>query len=242
MSVLASSSSSHFASAQPISATVQIVVDVIYERIKSGKYGADERLPSERNLATDLGVARNTVREALDVLETNSLIRRRAGSGSFVNPQSKTTTLSPDSDIAADSSPLDLQVVRGILEPDMVRLAVMNMPPREIEALGETLSEMESVRTDADRFVRLEEAFYQKIATGTGNPLIIGCYALVIDACRQSFRAAHLRRYLTPDRIQNYQKRYNSLFNAIAARDTDSAVEFIKLHLIEEQRQLLQDS
>ena len=83
MSVLASSSSSHFASAQPISATVQIVVDVIYERIKSGKYGADERLPSERNLATDWGVARNTVREALDVLETNSLIRRRAGSGSF---------------------------------------------------------------------------------------------------------------------------------------------------------------
>jgi DNA-binding FadR family transcriptional regulator len=88
----------------------------------------------------------------------------------------------------------------------------------------------------------LEEEFYQKLASGTGNPLIVGSYALVIDACRQSFRAAHLRRYLTPDRIQTYQKRYNSLFNAIAARDTETAVEFIKLHLIEEQRQLLQDS
>ncbi len=231
-----------FTPAQPISATVQIVVDAIYERITSGTYGADERLPSERNLAVDLGVARNTVREALDVLETNSLIRRRAGSGSFVNPQSMNASPKTDSDIAANSSPLDLQVVRGILEPDMVRMAVMNMPPREIEALGETLSEMETVRTDADRFVRLEEEFYEKVAAGTGNPLIIGCYALVIDACRQSFRAAHLRRHLTPDRIQSYQKRYNSLFNAIAARDTESAVEFIKLHLIEEQRQLLQDN
>ena len=242
MSIHTSSSTPQFNTAQPISATVQIVVDAIYERIKSGAYSVDERLPSERNLAVDLGVARNTVREALDILETNDLIRRRAGSGSFVNPHSKTTAPAIDSDIAANSSPLNLQVMRGILEPDMVRLAVMNMPPRDIEALGETLSEMESVRTDADRFVRLEEAFYEKIAAGTGNPLIIGCYSLVIDACRQSFRAAHLRRHLTPDRIQKYQKRYNSLFNAIAARDTDSAVEFIKLHLIEEQRQLLQDS
>jgi DNA-binding FadR family transcriptional regulator len=236
-----SSSIAGLASDQHIGATVQIVVDAIYDRIKTGAYGVDERLPSERTLAADLGVARNTVREALDVLETNQLIRRRAGSGSFVNPQT-TAAPSADSDIAANSSPLDLQVIRGILEPDMVRLAVMNMPPRDIEALGETLSEMETVRTDADRFVRLEEAFYQKIAAGTGNPLIAGCYDLVIDACRQSFRAAHLRRHLTPDRIQNYQKRYNSLFNAIAARDTETAVEFIKLHLIEEQRQLLQDS
>ena len=236
------SSPARFTSEHPIGATVQIVVDAIFERIKSGAYAVDERLPSERTLAADLGVARNTVREALDVLETNQMIRRRAGSGSFVNPPTIRPLPSTDSDIAANTSPLDLQVVRGILEPDMVRLAVMNMPPRDIEALGETLSEMETVRTDADRFVRLEEAFYEKIAAGTGNPLIIGCYSLVIDACRQSFRAAHLRRHLTPDRIQNYQKRYNSLFNAIAARDTEAAVEFIKLHLIEEQRLLLQDS
>lgn len=226
----------------PLSATVQTVVNAIYARIRSGDYGVDARLPSERQLASELQVARNTVREALDALESHGLIRRRAGSGSFVNPPGTPEPANPHSEIAAASSPLDLQVVRGILEPDMVRLAVVNMPPRQIEALGETLSEMEAITTNADAFVRLEEAFYRKIAAGTGNPLIAGCYDLVIDACRQSFRAAQLRRHLTPARIEDYQRRYNSLFNAIAARDTEAAVEFIKLHLIEEQRLLLQDS
>lgn len=225
-----------------LSATVQTVVDTVLGRIRSGEYGVDERLPSERSLASDLGVARNTVREALEVLEDHALIRRRAGSGSFVNPQSEAAPAPSHSDIAASSSPLDLQVIRGILEPDMVRLAVVNMPPRAIESLGETLSAMEAIQTDADAFVRIEEEFYRKIASGTGNPLIAGCYDLVIDACRQSFRAAQLRRHLTPARIAAYQKRYHSLFNAIAARDTDAAVEFIKLHLIEEQRTLLHDT
>ncbi|WP_113911990.1 FadR/GntR family transcriptional regulator [Roseovarius dicentrarchi] len=234
-------STAAFTAQTPMSATVQAVVDTIFSRIRSGEYAVDERLPSERTLSSDLGVARNTVREALEVLESHGLIRRRAGSGSFVNPQTKGAPESSHSEIAASSSPLDLQVIRGILEPDMVRLAVVNMTPRDIEALGEILSQIEAVQTDADAFVRIEEAFYRRIAIGTGNPLIAGCYDLVIDACRQSFRTAQLRRHLTPARIEDYQRRYNSLFNAIASRDTDAAVEYIKLHLIEEQRQLLQE-
>lgn len=233
--------SAAFTAQTPMSATVQAVVDTIFGRIRSGEYAVDERLPSERTLSSDLGVARNTVREALEVLETHGLIRRRAGSGSFVNPQTPDAPAPSHSEIAASSSPLDLQVIRGILEPDIVRLAVINMPPRDIEALGGILSDLESVHTNANDFVRHEEAFYRKIAAGTGNPLIAGCYDLVLDACRQSFRTAQLRRHLTPARIEEYQKRYNSLFNAIASRDTDAAVEFIKLHLIDEQRQLLQD-
>lgn len=229
-----------FSASLNISATVQKVVDTLYGRIQSGEYGVDERLPSERMLSSDLGVARNTVREALEVLEKQGLIRRRAGSGSFVNPKSERGTLT-QTEVGADTSPLNLQVTRGVLEPELVRLAVMNMSPRQIESLEETLTQLEAVRTDAESFVQLEEDFYRKLAAGTGNPLLASCYDLVIDACRQSFRAAHLRRHLTPARIEDYQRRYNSLFNAIAARDIERSVEFIRIHLIEEQRLLLQD-
>jgi len=232
---------SKFSSEAPLSATIQGVVESIYDKIQSGEYAVDERLPSERTLAAELNVARNTVREALEVLEDHGIIRRRAGSGSFVNPPNNSDTKLSYSEVSDASSPIDLQVMRGIIEPDMVRLAVVNMAPRDIESLGETLSKLERIRTDANAFVAVEEEFYRKLAAGTSNPLIIACYEIVLDTCRQSFRSAHLRRHLTPLRIEEYQKRYNSLFNAIAARDTDAAVEFIKLHLIEEQRQLLQE-
>lgn len=224
-----------------ISATVRIVVDTILSRIVAEEYAADERLPSERSLAGELGVARNTVREALDLLERHGLIRRRAGSGSFV-----TGTPAPDAaetaiDLAGGTSPLDLQVARGILEPEMVRLAIINMPPRAIESLGAALSGMESVQTDAARFARAEEEFHSQIARGTANPLLAAFYDLVIQARRQSFRAALNKRHLTPLRIQGFQRRYNTLFNAIAARDIETAVELVKLQLIEEQKILLQE-
>lgn len=223
-----------------VGTTVQYVIDTLNMRIVSGEYGHDERLPSERQMAQDLGVARNTVREALDLLESRGMIRRRAGSGSFVtyDPKGASESLAP---VAAETGPLQLQVVRGILEPEMVRLAIINMPPRQIEALGETLSQMEAVQTDAGDFVRLEEEFHRQIANGTGNPLLIACYTLVIDARRQSFRAAMYRRHLTPNRIAAYQRGYNALFNAIAARDIEEATEFMKLTLIEDQKLLMQD-
>src|SRR6056297_3669421 len=226
---------------QPVGATVQIVVDTLFARIKSEEYAADTRLPSERTLAAELGVARNTVREALDVLENQNVIRRRPGSGSFVTYRSKTPTRAFGESVADDTSPLDHLVVRGILEPEMVRLAVVNMTPRQITLLSQTLSEIEGINTDVDAFIELEEKLYTQIAEGTGNPLLASCYRLTIETYRQSFRTKLRRRNLTPRRIQDYQKRYNTLFNAIASRDVASAVEFIKLHLVEEQKLLLQE-
>jgi DNA-binding FadR family transcriptional regulator len=219
---------------------VRYVIDTLAARIFAQEYGVEERLPAERQLAQDLGVARNTVREALDQLEERGMIRRRAGSGSFViyDPSGARDSVMP---VAAETGPLQLQVMRGILEPEMVRLAVITMPPRAIEELGETLSQMEAVQSDASAFVSLEEEFHRKIAAGTGNPLLIACYNLVIEARRQSFRAAMYRRHLTPSRIAAYQRGYNALFNAIASRDIEAASEFMKLTLIEDQKLLLQE-
>ncbi|PTQ75827.1 FadR/GntR family transcriptional regulator [Celeribacter persicus] len=221
-------------------ATVKYVIETLSTRIVTQEYATEERLPSERQLAQELGVARNTVREALDQLEARGMIRRRAGSGSFVtyDPDGQGEALSP---VASETGPLQLQVVRGILEPDMVRLAIVNMSPKQIEALSVVLSKMEAVQTDAAAFVRLEEEFHRLLAEGTGNPLLIACYNLVLDARRQSFRTAMYRRYLTPTRIAIYQQGYNGLFNAIAARDIEEASEFMKLALIEDQRLLLQE-
>ena len=98
------------------------------------------------------------------------------------------------------------------------------------------------MRTDLNEFTRCEEEFYRIIAKATRNPLLESCYELTIEVCRQSFRTAMMRKHLTPDRIQTYQTRFNSLFNAIATRDVEAAVEITKLHLVEEQKMFLHSS
>jgi DNA-binding FadR family transcriptional regulator len=232
---------SQIITAHSVGATVQIVLDRLFAKIRSEEYPPDARLPSERALASEMGVARNTVREALDVLEARDVIKRRPGSGSFVTYRSEEASGRGDNSVALETSPLDHLVVRGILEPEMVRLAVINMTPREVRELEQLVSQIEGVHTDVAAFVKCEEEIYRKIAEGTRNPLLASCYELAIESCRLSFRTALLRRHLTPKRILEYQQRYNTLFNAIASRDVERAVEFIKLHLIEEQKLLLQE-
>lgn len=229
--------------------TVRMVAETLFARINSEEYPLDSRLPAERNLAAELGVARNTVREALDILEARGIISRRAGSGSFVTYQpghvaseaGDPVRAAKAASVASATSPLELQVMRGIVEPEMVRLAIINMAPRDVEVLGEILSRMEAIRTEAAAYVRLEEEFHLQLAKGTGNPLLIACYELIIDVRRHNFRTAQQKRHLSPKRIDDYQRRYNSLFNAVALRDIESAVEYIKLHLVDEQRLLMQE-
>jgi DNA-binding FadR family transcriptional regulator len=227
---------------QAVGETVRVVMGTLFARIQSGEYPSDSRLPSERALAAELGVSRNTVREALDVLETRKMIRRRQGSGSFVIYQSEQTEAPIPGSVGERTSPLDHLIVRSIIEPEMVRLAVMNMTPKQLEKLAQTVAQIEAVRTDLTEFIRLEEEFYRLIAAATRNPLLESCYDMTVEVCRQSFRTALMRKHLTPDRIQDYQTRFNSLFNAIATRDLEAAVEITKLHLVEEQKLFMHES
>lgn len=56
----------------------------LLDEIRRGKYLIDSRLPNEEQLAKELGVSRNTLREALRVLESNGVVEKKQGLGTFV--------------------------------------------------------------------------------------------------------------------------------------------------------------
>ena len=71
------------------------------EAIEQGALGPDDALPSERQLATDLGISRITVRKAIDGLADEGLLVRRQGAGNFVGARieknfAKLTSFSED--------------------------------------------------------------------------------------------------------------------------------------------------
>lgn len=233
---------------KPVTRTVRTVAESLFARIRAQEFPVGSRLPSERHLANELGVARNTVREALDLLEECWIIRRRAGSGSFItykpeaDVEESGTLAFLNDQVSAATSPLELQVVRGIVEPEMARLAVINMAPRDIESLRRILEKMESIQTDSESFARAEEEFHMQIARGTENPLLIAIYELIIEVRRQAHWAASRRKALSPNRIRAYQSRHRSLFEAIELRDMETAVEYVKLHLVDEQRVFMREA
>jgi len=60
----------------------------LLDEIRRGKYLIDGRLPNEGKLAQELGVSRNTLREALRVLESVGVVEKKHGLGTFVRGES----------------------------------------------------------------------------------------------------------------------------------------------------------
>src|SRR3954468_2591007 len=56
------------------------------QAIEDKRLASDSPLPPERDIASELGVSRITVRKALDALAEEGLVRRRHGAGTFVAP------------------------------------------------------------------------------------------------------------------------------------------------------------
>lgn len=75
-----------------------LISDALREKIETGQLRPGDRLPTERELVQEFGVARMTVRHALDILQIEGLIDRRRGrtGGTFVRsipPVAELTTL-----------------------------------------------------------------------------------------------------------------------------------------------------
>ena len=90
--------------------------------IQDGEYLPNDRLPPSRELAANLGIARNTLREAIYRLQDEGLLETRRGSGTIVSNLGRNKMSGP----MEDATPLELIDARFALEPHICRLCVLH--------------------------------------------------------------------------------------------------------------------
>ncbi|WP_072393049.1 FCD domain-containing protein [Hyphomicrobium sp. CS1GBMeth3] len=229
------------------------IATAIFARISSGAYTFGTRIPAERDLAVEFEATRATIRQALEFLATYDVVSRRAGSGTFVShrgpalqkieanggQQSGQLTIHQ---LAETASPFAMNVAESILEPEMVRLATIYMSTRDLSELSQQLAQIESIVTESDRFASLEDDFMMMIALGTHNSLIAAMYAILHEVRRQPQWASSRMQMLTPSKIRSTQMLLRSLYDAIARRDVETAVELIKLHVASTHEDMIYES
>ena len=203
------------------------IADAVYE------YG--DKLPPEREIARSFGASRTTVRKALRQLEERNFVKRKVGSGTFVVHGGG----QDDREIADITSPLELMDVRIAVEPHIVRLALMHGTARDLEAMAEALRELEQVGADREHFTRWDERFHMALADATHNPLMVWIYRQINEVRNHTQWSKVKDKVLTPSRIADYNAGHRALFEAMQARDGETAVDLINQHLAEARRDLL---
>ncbi len=99
------------------------IAEQITAAIESGEFKPGQQLPSERDLAQELGVSRPTVREALIALEVAGLVEVKIGVGAFVRDAAKPGSALPESDHSA----LEIMQARALVEPELAALAARHI-------------------------------------------------------------------------------------------------------------------
>ncbi|WP_423906796.1 FadR/GntR family transcriptional regulator [Candidatus Spongiihabitans sp.] len=206
--------------------------------IVNGDYAYNERLPTERSLAEQFSVARGTVRAALNQLERANFVRKKFGSGTFVNHDIKF-----DQDaISEETSPLDLIETRLAIEPYIVKLVVSNANNRELRKLKQALDNVVNCQQDPDSFSSADETFHLMLANCSQNPLLIWIYQRINDIRNHTQWSHRKHNILTPEKIAQYNRQHSDLLNAIIRRDIENASNLMIEHLNQAKKDLLKDS
>ena len=145
------------------------IVDQLLELIRSGAVREGDRLPSERELAERMHVARASVRAAIAHLQESGVVASGAGRrGTVVLTSWVPEDLQPAAAPDADRFRALLEA-RRVLEPALARLAAARTDHAGLAALEEAVAEQRALGEDRPRAVQAEGRFHRLIWRLAGN-------------------------------------------------------------------------
>lgn len=194
-------------------------------------YQRADKLPSERKLATQLGISRSLLREAMSTLEGMGLIEIRHGSGSYVSSRVAERGLSSmwSAWYAAHGTELvQLLQVREALEAKATALAIEHGGDDLVPALRDILDEMEQTAAcnDLDAIVEADRRFHGTIVQASGNTLLAQLLRSLDPALEGDRRAVFSLR----DRRLTSVADHRRILEAIERRDQGAARMALEQH------------
>ncbi|GAA2116220.1 FadR/GntR family transcriptional regulator [Actinomadura alba] len=208
------------------------IVDVIV----SNQMTSGTRLPIESVLQEQLGVGKNTLREALRILEAWGVVeirRGRNGGPTVRNPRPEDLREALTVQLLFASATLDDVIeARCCVEPQSAMLAAERMTNKEMSKLRDSVQRMRDQADDQAAFLEENQFFHWQIAASTGNVVMqafLDTLKSVLDGTSRGVQYKPARRLAVADA-------HECIVEAIAARDPHRARREMEAHLREAGR------
>ncbi|MEU6081174.1 FadR/GntR family transcriptional regulator [Streptomyces sp. NPDC047108] len=204
-------------------------IDKIKSMIVSGELRPGDRLPKESELAAELGLSRNSLREAVRALALVRVLDVRQGDGTYVTglaPQLLLEALSFVVDIHRDDTALEFLAVRRILEPAATALAGGRIGGAELDELSAQLDAL-GPASSVEELADCDLEFHRRIARAGGNSVLCA----LLEGL--SGRAARARIWRAADQegVDRALHEHRAILTALRDRDAETARSWATVHV-----------
>lgn len=205
-------------------------IEKIKEMIVSGALRPGDRLPKESELAAELGLSRNSLREAVRALSLIRILDVRQGDGTYVtslDPQLLLEAMSFVVDFHRDDTVLEFLAVRRILEPAATAMAASRIPDTELDVLQGKLDAL-GPEPSVEELVASDLEFHRGIVQASGNSVLCS----LLDGLSGPTTRARVWRGLTQrDAVSRTLHEHQAILSALRDRDAEAARSWATVHI-----------
>jgi DNA-binding FadR family transcriptional regulator len=213
------------------------VAAALRKRIAAGEWLEGGRLPPERDLAGEFGVARNTVRRAMGLLEENGTIVRHVGRGTFLAVENA-DTLAAVVGRMKGTSPADMMEIRQLLEPAAAAFAATGASVGDLESVAEA-HRAACGTLDMPGFERWDAELHHRIFACSRNEFLKDIHDLMRMLRNEPPWFEMKKRCFTEERRRTYCAEHQAVLDALMHRDPESARQAMLSHLKTVEKNLL---
>lgn len=207
------------------------------QRIASGRWGEDLRLPAERDLAAEFGVSRNTIRLALQRLEEAGALVRQVGRGTFLAAE-ESPTLAAIVKRMEGASPADVMETRLLVEPSAAAFAATNASFTELQRVRDA-HERAVESKDVSTFEKWDAEFHRRVFACCGNSLLKDINDLIGIVRTQPLWFDMKARTFSEESRQRYCQEHGAIVDYLLSRDPNGARNSMLEHLQSVKQNLL---
>jgi GntR family transcriptional regulator, transcriptional repressor for pyruvate dehydrogenase complex len=225
----------------------EAVARELEQRILEGSLKSGDRMPSERELASTMGVSRASLREAIQKLALKGLLVSRQGEGTFVTDRLDAGFTDPWQEMLSTHPSVreDLLEFRHMLEATAAECAAQRATDVDLERLHVCLAQLEEAFSgdDLDQQVERDLAFHQAIADAAHNVVIGHQTTSLLKVMRDHIRGNLSTLVHLPQGREQIHAQHRAVVEAIAARRAEDArgaaaqhIAFVRARLLETMR------
>ena len=211
------------------------IAATLERRILEGSLRPGDRLPPERELATELGVSRPSLREAIQKLASKGMVHSRQGGGTFVTDALESSFSDPWQDMMSKHPNLreDMLEFRRMLEGQAAEWAAERATEADLQRLEHSYTKLKAAFESDDTHRRSDAdiAFHQAIGDAAHNVLIGHLSGALLRLMHDSIRLNLGELKGVPAASRLLMSQHETIYHAVCEKKPQAARAAAETHI-----------